>query len=39
VDGTKPKYSGGAPSVLIAYGEQNADALRKCGLDGRLTSA
>jgi hypothetical protein len=39
VDGTKPKYSGGAPSVLIAYGQHNADRLRTCELAGRVTAA
>lgn len=39
VDGTKPKYSGGAPSVLIAYGDANAAKLITCGLDGRVTTA
>ena len=37
VDGTKPRTSGGAPSVLIAYGEQNAEALRNCGIPGHIT--
>lgn len=39
VDGTKPKNSGGAPSVLIAYGKDNADRLRACGITGRVTAA
>lgn len=26
----------GAPSVLIAYGAANADALAACGLEGKL---
>lgn len=26
----------GAPSVLVAYGQNNAETLRTCGLDGRL---
>lgn len=26
----------GAPSVLIAYGARNIDALARCGLDGKL---
>lgn len=26
----------GAPSVLIAYGKHNADALKRSGLDGSL---
>lgn len=39
VDGTKPKNSGGAPSVLIAYGKDNAERLRTCGITGRVTAA
>ena len=27
--------SAGAPSVFIAYGENNAEALRECGIDGK----
>lgn len=41
-DGTKGQYSGGAPSCLIAYGEQNADELLMCqflGIEGRITKA
>lgn len=34
-DGSLGGYSG-APSVLVAYGERNVDALRLCGLDGKL---
>jgi hypothetical protein len=33
-DGTKPKFNGGAPSVLIAYGEENAKALKGLRIDG-----
>lgn len=33
-DGTKPKFNGGAPSVLVAYGEENAVALGKLQLNG-----
>lgn len=36
---TKEGHEGGpagAPSVLIAYGKANADALGKCGIDGKL---
>ncbi|WP_206081341.1 DNA N-6-adenine-methyltransferase [Mariprofundus ferrooxydans] len=36
VDGSKAKNGGGAPSVLIAYGEDNADALQKCGIAGQF---
>ncbi len=31
-----PGHNSGGPSVLIAYGEQNIDSLRTCGLDGKL---
>lgn len=33
-DGSCPDDDGGAPSVLIAYGSDNADALAGAGLDG-----
>jgi hypothetical protein len=33
-DGTKPKWNGGAPSVLVAYGEENAVAMGKLALPG-----
>lgn len=33
-DGTKPKFNGGAPSVLVAYGEKNASILDKLELPG-----
>lgn len=32
VDGKPGKHSGGAPSVLVAYGQKNALALDLCGL-------
>lgn len=35
-DGTRAKSSGGAPSVLVAYGEANMQALRLSGLKGSL---
>lgn len=35
-DGTRAKSSGGAPSVLVAYGEWNMEMLRLCGLKGSL---
>lgn len=35
-DGTRAKSSGGAPSVLIAYGELNMQSLRLSGLKGSL---
>lgn len=28
----------GAPSVLIAYGQQNADTLKACGIAGHYTA-
>jgi len=34
--GTVSKNNPGAPSVLIAYGEDNAAALSMCGLHGRF---
>ena len=36
VDGKVSTDNPGAPSVLIAYGQRNADALRDCGLRGRF---
>ena len=36
VDGQRAKHNGGAPSVLIAYGAEDADRLRTSGLDGRF---
>jgi DNA N-6-adenine-methyltransferase Dam len=33
-DGTKPKFNGGAPSVLVAYGEMNAEWLAHLPLPG-----
>ena len=36
VDGTRAESSGGAPSVLIAYGAANVEALANCGLRGYL---
>jgi len=35
VDGTKPENSAGAPSCLIAYGENNAKILKNCNLRGK----
>lgn len=39
-DGSKPRGDGsgnsGAPSVLVAYGANNVDRLRECGIDGKL---
>ena len=34
VDGRRAAANGGAPSVLIAYGEQDAEILKTCGLPG-----
>jgi len=34
VDGRRAAANGGAPSVLIAYGEQDAEILKNCGLPG-----
>lgn len=34
VDGTRAAANSGAPSVLIAYGEHDAEILRECGIDG-----
>jgi hypothetical protein len=36
VSGKPAKGSGGAPSCLIAYGKNNAEVLRDCGLDGKF---
>ena len=33
-DGTRAKANAGAPSVLVAYGEQDAEALQACDLPG-----
>lgn len=35
-DGRQARTNAPAPSVLIGYGDSNADALRTCGLDGRF---
>lgn len=34
VDGTRAKANAGAPSVLVAYGERNAEVLATCGIPG-----
>ena len=36
VDGTKGKYSGGAPSCLVAYGRDNVNALSESGIVGQF---
>lgn len=38
VTGEKAVKNGGAPSVLVAYGENNAHCLRTCGLAGKYIS-
>lgn len=35
-DGTRPNGTSGAPSVLIAYGQENARALETCGIEGKF---
>lgn len=35
VTGEKAKSNSGAPSVLIAYGKNNAEILRSCGIVGK----
>ncbi len=36
VNGLKAKGSGGAPSVLIAYGEENAEILKNSSIKGKF---
>ena len=36
VDGARAAANAGAPSVLVAYGEHNVQALRDSGIDGQL---
>lgn len=36
VDGRRAEANSGAPSMLIAYGESNADCLKNCGLPGKF---
>ena len=36
VSGQKAKHNAGAPSCLVAYGEENVEALRTCRLEGTL---
>jgi len=38
VDGSRARANSGAPSVLIAYGEQAAARLENCGIAGQLVS-
>lgn len=35
VDGTRAKANAGAPNVLVAYGKNNAEALKKCSIKGQ----
>ena len=34
LDGTRARFNSGAPSVIIAYGDQNADAIEDSGIKG-----
>jgi hypothetical protein len=36
--GSRTKFNSGAPSVLIAYGQRNARALRSCGIKGQFVN-
>ena len=36
VDGSRASANAGAPSVLIAYGENNVKALKESGIDGKF---
>jgi len=36
VDGTKPKYTGGAPSCLVAYGKNNVRAIEEAQRSGTI---
>lgn len=38
VDGTRADANAGAPSVLVAYGADNAQALSKSGIGGKFIS-
>lgn len=38
VDGTRAAANSGAPSVLVAYGSNNADVLQSCGISGQYVS-
>lgn len=38
VDGRRAAANSGAPSVLVAYDQADANALRDCGLPGRFIS-
>ena len=36
VDGSEAENNSGAPSVLIAYGQDNAEVLKNCGIAGKF---
>jgi hypothetical protein len=36
IAGERAKFNAGAPSVLVAYGTENAATLESCGIDGRF---
>ena len=36
VDGTRAKANSGAPSVLVAYGKENTEILKKSTISGKL---
>lgn len=36
VDGTRARANAGAPSVLIAYGNDNAEILKNCSIKGKF---
>jgi len=36
VDGSKARANAGAPSVLIAYGDNNAETLKNCAIKGKF---
>jgi hypothetical protein len=38
VDGSRARANAGAPSVLIAYGNKNAEILEKCQIKGKFLS-
>ena len=38
VNGEKAKANSGAPSVLVAYGSNNSEILKKCGINGQFIS-
>ncbi|MGE3701234.1 MAG: hypothetical protein AB7G08_20890 [Hyphomicrobiaceae bacterium] len=35
-DGTRANFNSGGPSCLISWSKADADALRACGLPGRM---